>query len=626
MRIVEVIPISRAIPRASLSYFTSKKISLGAVISVPLKNKKINGIVVGSEEVSFSKTELRLNKYQVKKVLEIKARKVFLPEFIEAGQSLANFFIASPGSVFYSLIPRIFLDDNKEILTKSAEQNNGDIHEKYVIGAHTEERYANYKSIIREQIAKKKSVIFLAPTSKLAEKSYEKIKKGIDSYCYIIHTSLKKRELSENLKKVIESKKPVIVVTTGKFLSLPLQNIGAIIVEKENSNFYKLQTRPFIDFRTFAEIFSKKLNAKLFIGDLYLRTETIWRVKEGEMVEFIPMKQKIIFKSTTETVDMKSKANTLKGFKIVGPVLHSLIKKSQEEEKKIFLFSARKGLHPFTVCGDCGQVALCDRCSSPLVLHNSGKKNFFLCHKCGRSRDAESRCRKCNSWKLIPLGIGIDLVYKKIKENFKNIKIFKIDGDSTPTPQKREEVYKEFSQEKTGVLLGTEMALSYLENVDYSGIVSLDSFFSIPDFRINEKIMNLVLSIREKTNEKFVLQTRNINQEVLNFISNVNLADFYREEIRQRKVFEFPPFFDFIKISFSGDKKALAKENQKIKEFFEDYDISIYPGFLSKLKGKIIMNALIKMPRGFWPDKVLKEKISTLPQKFRVDVNPDNLL
>jgi len=37
-------------------------------------------------------------------------------------------------------------------------------------------------------------------------------------------------------------------------------------------------------------------------------------------------------------------------------------------------------------------------------------------------------------------------------------------------------------------MLGTEMALSYLrEKIGNAGIISLDSFFSIPDFRINEK-------------------------------------------------------------------------------------------------------------------------------------------
>jgi primosomal protein N' (replication factor Y) (superfamily II helicase) len=630
MQLVEVIPISRAISKESLSYFTSKKILPGSIVFVPLRGKKVNALVLDSKEVSSSKSQLRSSEYSIKKITENGVKKIFLPEFIKAAKSYADFSASSTGAVLYSLIPKILLEESDILTSEKLSENNGDIHQKYIIQAGIEDRFADYKSIIREQIAKKKSVILLSPTSKLAESSFNNIQKGIGEYCYLIHSSLKKSELKSSLKKIIESKKPVIISTTVKFLSIPRSDIGAIIVEKENSSFYKSKTRPFFDARIFSEYFSKEIGAKLFFSDLYLRTETLWRFEEEEFLEFKPINQRVTSSAKQIIVDMKAKSDTRKhtskGFKIASPQLEKIIKKSIEEKKKLFLFSARLGLNPLTVCGDCGESVWCERCNSPLVLHSSGKRNFFLCHKCGRTRDAETRCKKCHSWKLVPLGIGIELIEKKLKEHFKGLKVLRIDGDSTPTPAKAQKVADDFYEEKEGILLGTEMAVNYLDRVDYSGVVSIDSFFSIPDFRINEKIINLLLSIKEKTREEFLIQTRDIEHGVLDFVKNGNLAGFYRSEIKQRKDFGFPPFFDFIKITFSGKKDVVVKDSQKLKEFFEGYEVSIYPGFVSVVRGQNVVNALIRVSRGEWPQEDLKEKILALPQKFAVDVNPDSLL
>ena len=632
MQLVEVIPISRAISKESLSYFTSKKISPGSIISVPLRGKKVKALVLGSKKVSSSKSELRSNEYSIKKALESKPKKIFLEEFIEAATELADFSASSTGAVLHSLIPKIILEEGEELIKNQLLRNNGDIHQKYIIQAGSEDRFADYKSIIRGQIAKKKSVILLAPTSKLAEIAYKKVQKGIGDYCHLIHSSLKKSELRNNLENVLASKKPVVIVTTAKFLAVPRSDVGAIILEKENSSFYKFKTRPYVDVRIFSEYFAKKIGAKLYFADLYLRTETLWRFEEGEFIESKPISQRATSSAKQTIVDMKAKSDTRKqtskGFKIVSPELERIIKKAIAEKKKLFLFSTRKGLNPLTVCGDCGETVQCDRCSSPLVLH-SKSRNFFLCHKCGRTRDAETRCKKCLSWKLVPLGVGIELIEKKLKEHFRGLKVFRIDGDSTPTPVKAQKVFDNFSSESGGILLGTEMAINYLEEVDYSGVVSIDSFFSIPDFRINEKIINLILSIKEKTKEEFILQTRNIDQEVLGFIKSGNLSGFYRNEIKQRKDFGFPPFFDFIKISFYGKKEVVNKDSQKLKEFFEGYELSVYPGFVSVMRGQSVVNALIRIPKGgreVWPMDDLKEKILALPQKFSVDVNSDNLL
>ena len=77
---------------------------------------------------------------------------------------------------------------------------------------------------------------------------------------------------------------------------------------------------------------------------------------------------------------------------------------------RIFLYAARKGMASITICGDCGNNVVCLECGSSVVLHTKETGNFFLCHRCGERRSAEEVCKVCGSWKLMPLGIGIEKV------------------------------------------------------------------------------------------------------------------------------------------------------------------------------------------------------------------------
>jgi primosomal protein N' (replication factor Y) (superfamily II helicase) len=626
MKIVEVVPISKSVYKETLSYFTSHEVLVGSVVSVPVRKKNIKALVLSCSDVSLSKIDLRSRDYSLKKVLDIEGQSIFSSDFMDSASFVAEYFASPLSLVLHSLIPSIFFKKYENFVQVLIPKNDGDVFEKYAIQMFEDDRFSHYKSILREQIAKGKSVFFVCPTSKLAEHSFNLIKKGIHDYCHLINSNLNQKQLTESINQVINSEKPVVVFTTPKYLSIPIKNIGAIVMDKENSSYYKQRTRPFIDFRVFVECFAKKIKAKLFLGDLNLRMETLHLVNDGEVVPFVPLKQKISMSPKDLFIDMKSKTEDKRSFKIVSPELEKLIKLGIEEKKKVFLFCSRKGLHSLTLCGDCGELVSCSRCSSPAVLHSSTKGNFFLCHRCGKSRDAEIRCSKCHSWKLLSFGIGLDFLEKKLKERFKNIQIFKIDGDSTPTPKKAEDVFKKFNSAQGGILIGTEMALNYLEEVPYSAVVTFDSFFSFPDFRINEKIINLVFSIKEKTKESFIVQTRNIEDGVFRFLKSGNLSDFYKEELKQRKELGFPPFSNFIKITFSGNVNFINTESEKLKKFFEEYELNIYPAFVSKAKNKLVKNALLKIAPKDWPDKNILNKLLSLPANFSIDVNPDNLL
>ncbi len=639
MKILEVIPIARGINKDTLSYFSGNDIPVGSIIKVPIRKRIVPALVINSTEIIDSKAEIKNSTFPLKKITKAKHTNLFSKNFIDATEVTADYYISSIGSVLNNIIPKVLLENIDKISTEDKSFPMGKKvtrAEKFVIQSNDEDRYAQYKSIIREEFARNSSVFFCLPTVQDIKKAKESLQKGIEKYTFVLHSSINKKELVETVNKILEEKHPVLIIATGGFLSIPKNNIEAIILEKENSRSYKTQTRPYVDIRKFAEIFATKINSKIIFGDLLLRTDTIWRQKTGELVELAPLKFRSLTTSTQEIVDMRSlqsdpveneKNDNKKSFRILSENLEQKIKENIENNEHMFVFTGRRGFSPSTVCADCGNIVKCNSCGAHTVLHKSVTENFFLCHKCGERRSALEKCSYCNGWRLTTLGIGSELVEEKLKELYPKANIYRIDADITSTHKKAESVSEKFYNSPQGILIGTEMALLYLtKKVQNTAVVSIDSFFSVPDFRINERILNILLKIRSITDKNFIIQTRDISQKVFDYAIKGNLVDFYKDEITDREKLNFPPFSILIKISISGSKNEVLERVESIQKLIEPYEIDVFPAFIPQSKGKYGVNGIIKIPKEKWPDKDLHNKLRTLPPNVSVNVDPDSLI
>jgi len=631
MQIIDVIPISKGISKETLSYFTSEKIEVGQVVKMPLRSKSITGLVIGTRSASDAKAEIKTSAFELRKIDTIHTTPLFSREFMESAKDAADFFAGTTGSVLHHLVSKIILDNihnidlPREIFT--AKKSDGMIAPRYVLQTEDEDRIAHYKSLIREQFARKSSVLFCLPTIHDIKKIITSLPKGIEDYVYIVHGALPKKEIIKTWNEIARIDHPVLVIGTGLCFSLPRSDIGAIIIERENSGAYKVPSRPYIDIRTFAEMYAKRIRAKLVLGDVLLRTETLWRQENGELTELAPIKFRSVSLSSQKVVDMKQSRSGEKEFRILSPELEELISNAKNHNEHLFIYGARRGLTPLTVCGDCSAIVTCGNCSSPVVLHKNDGESFFLCHRCGERRSAEEACKNCESWKLTTLGIGIERVEEEIKKRHPDLQIFRIDKDTVTTLKKGMAIIKKFYESPGGILIGTDLALLYVDQkIQNAAIVSIDSLFSIPDFRIQEKIMSLIVRIRAVAEKNFLLQTRNFEQKILHYALHGNLVDFYREEIKEREQFGYPPFSTFIKITLQGQKEAVQREMKKLETIFAPLTIYTFPAFIERVKGKFVMHALLRLPRKQWVDRELLAKLHSLPPQFAVKVDPESLL
>lgn len=634
MYLIEVIPISRGGGKETLSYFSSEKIANGSLVLVPIRKKIVHALVVSSTDAREAKTEIRSSSYSMKKVDEFGSERFLSESFMKSARFTADFFSAPLGSVINALVPKAILLGNISAGSQKSKPKESAGFDRVAIQADDEERFADYRSIIREEFARKRSVFFCVPTAMLARQASAILPKGIEGYVYVLCGSLPKKKLQTLWKTACSESHPVLIIATGQFLSMWREDFGTIIVENESSRAYKLPTRPYLDIRTFAETYAKENSAKFIVGDTLLRTETIFRCKLGEFSELSPLKFRSLSPADFKIVDMKNSRKNAGGkgkFEAVSQELYSLIEKSHTANQNLFIFAVRRGLSPQTICGDCGTVTLCSRCRSPITLHRArlgdGNKNFFFCHSCGEKRSAEERCLNCQSWKLVPLGVGAELLEQEITQKFPSVKIFRIDKDNTKTAKRAEKEAVAFLSSPGTILIGTEMALPYLNaKIDNVAIASLDSLFSLPDFRVHERIIHLILKMRAIAENMLLVQTRVPEEHILEYALKGNLIDFYREEISARETFRYPPFTTLIKITLAGTRTAVLREIEKLKTHLAPVALEIFPAFAEESRGVFQMHALIRISRGAWPNSDLLQKLLALPPQFKIVVEPESLL
>ncbi len=665
MNIVTVIPLEKGVFQSNLTYFTSQNIKQGDIVHVPLRSKKILALVISASDINTEKRSIKDLDFNLKKINEVKEYSIFPTGYMESVLEINKYYAGRQDYGIVSLIPNIFKEEYDKIAKFKKIQNLSEANtleysskirtEKLIFQATLADRISAYKTMIRESFAMKKSVFVVLPTEHDIDCFHESLSKGIENFSFTLHGNIKPRKLLVKLEEILSAKHPVLIFGTAPYLATSREDLGLIILEHESSNTYKMIPRPHVDLRNFVELFASKIKAKFVMGDTLLRFETIARKEIDGLYPIQNLSFRVGFDDKfEEKIEIKKRHNPLddtflgeknvakEKFKVLNEDVISEIRETLGKKKNVFVFALRKGLATQTVCRDCNEILLCENCMAPVVLYLSrdGQKRLFACNRCHREVESESTCKRCGSWNLISLGIGTDTVTEELKSVFadeKNLKILKLDKESAKTTVSAEKIVDEFEKHFPSILVGTEMAFFYLEDkVDLSVIASFDSLWSIPNYKMSEKVIQIITNILAKTERKLLIQTKNEKDPSIMAILNENLLGFVREELEDRKKLGYPPYKRFIKITHLGTKSEAQDTKKALLEIFKEFDPEVFGGFVAKERDKYVTNTLIKIDPHKWSlpelslgaqlDENLLAKISLLPREFDVFIDPEDLL
>ena len=169
---------------------------------------------------------------------------------------------------------------------------------------------------------------------------------------------------------------------------------------------------------------------------------------------------------------------------IISKPLQTEIKEAVENGKQAILLMNRRGFSTYTQCKACGTVVECPDCSIPMVWHSDGKK--LKCHYCSKEMSFPDFCPQCGSDALSNSGSGTQKIEILVKELFPDYRVERIDSDILTKKNAHIELLNKFQKGEIDILVGTQMIAKGLDNpnVILAGVISPDTGFSVPDFRV----------------------------------------------------------------------------------------------------------------------------------------------
>jgi primosomal protein N' len=341
--------------------------------------------------------------------------------------------------------------------------------------------------------------------------------------------------------------------------------------------------------------------------------------------------KRIAFSAPLTIVKQRDKPQPDVPFQLFSPELLRGIERTIEGKGRVFLYAARRGLSPVIACIDCGHIFRCPDSNAPYSLvrtyNNNTEERWFVATSSGRRVRAADVCPHCGSWRLRERGIGIQYVYDELQAKLPAVAVTMIDQDSAPTTKKVEALVTSFFAAKTGILLGTQLAVPYLnQGVDFSAIVSLDATRAVPTWRADESLFRLLLKLRECTNKEVLVQTRSETDTLLTHAVRGATERFYDDEISLRQMLSYPPFSRFILLSWVGSLESAKATADTVKTALGITHVEHYFNPSSTPK-KTLGHALVRMSHTpSAKERELLDKIKVLPPFIKVEVNPERIV
>ena len=164
MYVLWVTPISTRIRVHTLTYYTAESVSVGSLIEVPVRSKKVPALVTHIETVTDAKTFLRQSGFRARRLADLAPQQIFSPPLMQAVRHIARFHATTLGTALHECIPQAILAHPEPLPTQSWCMSN--VHEKKAIQAPYNERLDTFKTLIRETFALKQSVVLIASTTR----------------------------------------------------------------------------------------------------------------------------------------------------------------------------------------------------------------------------------------------------------------------------------------------------------------------------------------------------------------------------------------------------------------------------------------------------------------------------
>ncbi len=521
---------------------------------------------------------------------------------------------------FYIQEDRVNFDKNKndnELLLSKAQQSafneiENVFGEKEVCllhGVTSSGKTEIYTKLIEKYIEQGNQVLYLLPEIALTTQLVTRLTAYFGNKVAVFHSKYSNNERVEVWNQVLNSsEKAMIVIGARSALFLPFSNLGLIIVDEEHEQTFKQQDpAPRYHARDTAIVLANSHKSKVLLGSATPSIETYFNATSGKF-GLVTLKERFgnVPMPEIELVDLKDNYFRKKMKGHFSLTLIDTITEAFANGEQVILFQNRRGFSPVLECMTCGHVPQCPQCDVSLTFHKY--KNQLRCHYCGYHMAKPTNCHVCSSVDIETKGFGTEQIELELAELFPNKNIKRMDQDTTRGKYSFEKIIDGFKNREIDVLVGTQMLAKGLDfdNVSLVGIMNADNMLYHPNFRAFERSYQMMTQVagragRSEKRGKVIIQTYNPLHNIIQQVTNNDYEGMYKEQLYERKIYFYPPFYRLIRLTLKHRDFDKLKEGsmwlyQVLQQNLTIPVLGPEEPAISRIRNEYIRTLMIKIP------------------------------
>jgi primosomal protein N' (replication factor Y) len=456
-----------------------------------------------------------------------------------------------------------------------------------------------YLRAVEHVLAQGRQAIVLVPEISLTPQTIHRFAARFPGRVSVVHSGLSVGERYDTWRRARSGDLHVIVGARSALFT-PLPDVGLIILDEEHDDSYKSSapiTPPFYHARETAIKMMQLTRGTVLLGSATPDEVTYYRATHNQYT-LLHLPDRVIahrerlaeqtrrlnapvarYQPTSASdamsaalpdvriVDMRQELRA-GNRSIFSRPLHTAITEVLARHEQTILFLNRRGTATFVMCRNCGYIANCPRCSTPLTYH--GPQQALVCHYCGYTHDQISVCPECHSTKIKHFGQGTELIESAVQTTFPHARTIRWDRDTATGRDAHEMILKSFSERRADILIGTQMVAKGLDlpHVTLVGIISADTALGLPDYRSGERTFQLLTQVAGRAGRgalggHVILQSYLPEHYAIRAAAGHDYETFFKQELEFRREQMYPPFRRLARLVFQYETAQRAEQEAR---------------------------------------------------------------
>ncbi|HEY0010316.1 MAG TPA: hypothetical protein VGB97_00175 [Candidatus Paceibacterota bacterium] len=603
MYVVDVIPFSPGAPAGSLSYRSPHPLVPGDVVEVKLRRRTVPAIVVSVMDAIEAKATLKAASFALSSTIS-KPVSTLPIAVMDAVARTSEWHAAPLGSVLSQLLAE-WIDT--EAVTLPDAPGGGFLVRP--VECPLAERKAAYRAAIAAAEKRERAVLLVVST--LAEVEYWS-RAFADLSPVVLSGALKDEKRKAALAAARASS--ALVIATPHFAFAQIAGLDAIIIDRVGAGGFRLQKRPYLDVRVALLELARARKLTLIYGDFPLPLE----FRSGARKLAAHLEPITVLDARVERAEGEA-------WSAVPAMLKERIADELLAGGRVAVFAARKGYAPVVICRDCGEALKDERGKVYAFTTERGTRLFKTSD--GKSvLSTKMRCPNCDSWNLLPLGVGVERVVEELRAAFPEAPCTLFDADTVRTYVGARRKLAPLA-ELGSIVVGTEAMAPWLlaaspAPVSLAAIASADTLLALPFWRARERFLRLGY-LMQACAPRAIVATRLPEDAAVRTLKDPSDPAFFEEETALRQALGYPPFGTLISLTWQGSTPVLDALETTVRRTLGSHTVRSVPDrFVRGIVSK--RTVVLVLPKDAWPDPELSQGLAGLPASVRVLVDPES--